>query len=71
MCKVSELRAEYKCSLHPGVLTKMSEIIQLIRYENNESLGSDCLSDQNDHWNSNLSKTRQTYLLIGSLSIKM
>ena len=34
---------------------KMSEIIQLTRYENIESLGSDFLSNQNDHWNSNLS----------------
>ena len=38
-----------------GTDEKMSEIIQLIRYENNERLGSDCLSDQSDHWNSNLS----------------
>ena len=38
-----------------GYKQKMSEIIQLIRYENNERLGSDCLSDQNDPWNSNLS----------------
>ena len=29
----------------------MSEIIQLISYENNERLGSNCLADQNDHWN--------------------
>ena len=31
-----------------GYRRKMSEIIQLIRYENNERLGSNCLSDQND-----------------------
>ena len=55
--------------MHPGVQTKMSEIIQLIRYENNERLGSDCLSDQNDHWNSNSSKNRLTCVFIGSFSI--
>ena len=48
---------------------KMSEIIQLIRHENNERLSSDCLSDQNDHWNSNLSKNRTTCVFIGSFSI--
>ena len=47
----------------------MSEIIQLIRYENNERLGSDFLSNQNDHWNSNLSKNRPTYVFNGSFSI--
>ena len=47
----------------------MSEIIQLIRYENNERLGSDCLSDQNDHWNSNLSKNRPNCVFISSFSI--
>ena len=47
----------------------MGEIIQLIRYENNERLGSDCLSDQNDYWNSNLSKNRLTSVFIGSFSI--
>ena len=50
----------------------MSEIIQLIRYENNENnerLGSDCLSDQNDHWNSNLSENRLTCVFNGSFSI--
>ena len=52
-----------------GYRRKMNEIIQLIRYENNESLGSDCLSDQNDHWNSNLSKNRPTCVFIGSFSI--
>ena len=52
-----------------GYRRKMSEIIQLIRYENNERLGSDCLSDQNDHWNSNLSENRLTYVFIGSFSI--
>ena len=31
--------------------------------------GSDCLSDQNDHWNSNLSKNRPTCVFIGSFSI--
>ena len=31
------------CNL--GYRRKISEIIQLIRYENNERLGSDCLSD--------------------------
>ena len=46
----------------------MSEIIQLIRYENNERLGSDFLSNQNDNWNSNLSKNRLTCLFIGSFS---
>ena len=47
----------------------MSKIIQLIRYENNESLGNDCLSYQNGHWNSNLSKNRLTCVFIGSFSI--
>ena len=48
---------------------KISEIIKLIRYENNERLGSDFLSDQNDHWNSNSSKNRPTCVFIGSFSI--
>ena len=43
-------------------------MIQLIRYENNEGLDSDCLSDQNDHWNSNLSKNRLTCVFIGSFT---
>ena len=47
----------------------MSEIIQLIRHESNERLGSDFLSNQNDHWNSNLSENRPTCVLIGSFSI--
>ena len=47
----------------------MSDIIQLIRYENNERLGSDYFSNQNDHWNSNLSKNRPTCVFIGSFSI--
>ena len=47
----------------------MSEIIQLIRYENNERLGSDFLSNQNDPWNSNLSKNRPTFVFISSFSI--
>ena len=47
----------------------MSEIIQLIRYENNERLGSDFLSNKNDHWNSNLSKNRPTCVFITSFSI--
>ena len=47
----------------------MSEIIQLIRYENNERLCSSCLSDQNDYCNSNLSKNRLTCVFIGSFSI--
>ena len=47
----------------------MSEIIQLIRYENSERLDSDRLSDQNDHWNSNFSKNRQTCVFIGSFLI--
>ena len=52
-----------------GYRRKMSEKIQLIRYENNERLGSDFLSYQNDHWNSNLSKNRLTCVFIGSFSI--
>ena len=52
-----------------GYRLKMSEIIQLIRYKNNERLGSNCLSDQNDHWNSNLSKNRPTCVFISSFSI--
>ena len=52
-----------------GIRRKVSEIIQLIRYENNERLGSDCLSDKNDHWNSNLSKNTPIYVFIGSFSI--
>ena len=52
-----------------GYRRKMSEIIQLIRYENNERLGSDCPSDHNDHWNSVSSKNRLTCLFIGSFSI--
>ena len=32
-----------------GYRGKVSEIIQLIRYENSERLDSDCLSDQNDN----------------------
>ena len=52
-----------------GTDKKMSEIIQLIRYENNESLGSDCLFDQNDHWNSNSSKNRLTCVFVGYFSI--
>ena len=47
----------------------MSEIIELIRYENNERLGSDFLSNQNDHWNSNSCKNRPTCVFIGSFSI--
>ena len=47
----------------------MSEIIQQISYENNGRFGSDYLSDQNDQWNSNLSKKRLTCVLIGSFSI--
>ena len=47
----------------------MSEIIQLIRYENNERLGSDFLSNQNDPWNPNLFKNRPTCVFIGSFSI--
>ena len=47
----------------------MSEIILLIGYENNERLGSDFLSNQNDHWNSNLSKNRPICVFIGSFSI--
>ena len=47
----------------------MSEIIQLISYGNNERLSSDCLSDQNDHWNSSLSKNRPTWVFNGSFSI--
>ena len=52
-----------------GYRRKMSEIIQQIRYENNERLGSDFLSNQNDHWNSNISKNRPTCVFIGSFSI--
>ena len=52
-----------------GYRRKMSEIIQLIRYENNGRLGSDCLSGQNDRWNSNLSKNRPTCVFIGSFLI--
>ena len=52
-----------------GYRRKMSEIIQLIRYENNERLGSDFLSNQNDHWNSGLSKIGPTCVFIGSFSI--
>ena len=47
----------------------MHEIIQLIIYENNERLGSDCLSDQNELWNSNSSKNRPTCVFTGSFSI--
>ena len=47
----------------------MSEIIQLIRHKNNGRLGSDFLSNQNDHWNSNWSKNRPTCVFIGSFSI--
>ena len=52
-----------------GYRRKMSEIIQLIRYKNNERLGSNCLSDQNHHWNSKLPKNRPTCVFIGSFSI--
>ena len=52
-----------------GYRRKMSEIIQLIRYENNERLGNDFLSKQNDHWNSNVSKNRPTCVFIGSFPI--
>ena len=52
-----------------GYRRKLSEIIQLIRYENDERLGSDFLSHQNDHWNSNLSKNRETCVFIGSFSM--
>ena len=52
-----------------GYRRKMSEIIQLTRYENNERLGRDCLFDQNDHWNSSLSKNRPNCVFIGSFSI--
>ena len=55
--------------MHPGYRLKVGEIIQLIRYENNERLDSDSLSEQNDHWNSNLSKNRPTCGFIGSFSI--
>ena len=52
-----------------GYRRKMDEIIQLIRYENNERLGSNFLSNQNDHWNSNLLTNRPTCVFIGSFSI--
>ena len=52
-----------------GYRQKMSEKIQLIRYENNERLGTDFLSNQNDHWNSYLSKNIPTCVFIGSFSI--
>ena len=52
-----------------GSRRKLSEKIQLIRYENNERLGSDCLSDQNDLWNSSLSKNRPTCVFISYFSI--
>ena len=52
-----------------GFRQKMSEKILLISNKNNERLGSDRLSDQNDHWNSNLSKNRRTCVFIGSFSI--
>ena len=39
---------------------RMTEIIKLIRYENNERLGSDSFSDQNDHRKPNLSINRPT-----------
>ena len=52
-----------------GYRRKLSEMIQLIRYENNKRLGSDCLSDQNDHWNSNLSKNRPACVFIFSFSV--
>ena len=55
-----------KCIL--GYRRKMSEIIQVVRYENNERLGSDFLSNQNDHWNSNLSKNRPTCVFTGSFN---
>ena len=45
----------------------MSEKIQLS--ENNERLGSDDFSDQNDNWNSNVSNNRPTCVFIGSFSI--
>ena len=47
----------------------MSEIIHLIRFENNERLGSDCLYDQNDHLNSNLSKNRPNCVFIRFFSV--
>ena len=47
----------------------MSEIIQLIIYENNERLGSDFLSNQLDHRNSDLSENRPTCVFIGSFSV--
>ena len=52
-----------------GYRRKMSEIIQLLRYENNERLGNECFSDQNDHWKSSLSKNRPNCVIIGSFSI--
>ena len=52
-----------------GLRRKISEIIQLIRYKNNERLGSNFLSNQNAQWNSNLSKNRPTSVFIGSFSI--
>ena len=61
--KVS-LSSEYKCSLHLGTQRKMTEIIKLIRYENNERLGSDSFSDENDHRNSNLSINRPTCKIV-------
>ena len=49
--------------------TKMREVIKLISNVNNERLCSDSLSDQNDDWNSNLFKNKQTCVLIASFSI--
>ena len=42
------------------------KIIKLIRYENNERLGSDSFSDQNDHRNSNLSINRPTFKIVNN-----
>ena len=41
-----------------------SEIIHLTSYENNERLGSNSLSDHNDHWDFNSSKIRPTCVFI-------
>ena len=46
--------------MHPGTQRKMTEIIKLIRYKNNERLGGNTFSDQNDHCNSNMSINRST-----------
>ena len=68
-CLISVYKCRIQMLIAHRTQRKMTEIIKLIRYENNERLGSDSFSDQNNHWNSNLSINRWTCKFIASFSI--